>query len=144
MLAGAFVGKLVKDLSEGASEVARKRVFVSFDFDNDQGLKHLIMGQMRHPDLNFDVTDHSLKEAAPEKGWEEKARRAIARSELVLVMVGAQTHRAAGVLKEVKMARELGVKVAQMIGYSGRVYTPVPDAGRLYAWSHENLRTLLS
>jgi hypothetical protein len=141
--AGALVGKLVKDVFQ-KEPVAMKRVFVSFDFDNDQSLKHLIIGQTRHPDLDFEVVDHSLKEAAPEKDWVEKARRAIGRSELVLVVVGAQTHRAPGVLKEVKMAREAGVKVVQIIGYKDRVYTAVPDAGRLYSWSHENLKALLS
>lgn len=140
---GALAGKLIKDIFQ-ESPVAKKRVFVSFDFDNDQSLKHLVIGQTRNPDLDFEVIDHSLKEAAPEKDWVEKARRAIARSELVLVVVGAETHRAPGVLKEVKMAREAGVKVAQIIGYKDRVYTPVPDAGRLYSWSHENLKSLLS
>lgn len=140
---GALAGKFIKDLFQ-EKRVATKRVFVSFDFDNDQGLKHLMIGQTRNPDLDFEVIDHSLKEAAPERDWVEKARRAIARSELVLVVVGAETHRAPGVLKEVKMAREAGVKVAQIIGYKDRVYTPVPDAGRLYSWSHENLKSLLS
>lgn len=140
---GALAGKLIKDVFQ-EKPVAKKRVFVSFDFDNDQSLKHLIIGQTKNPDLDFEVIDHSLKEAAPEKDWVDKARRAIGRSELVLVIVGAQTHRAPGVLKEVKMAREAGVKVAQIIGYKDRAYTAVPDAGRLYSWSHENLKSLLS
>ena len=144
ILAGAFVGKLVKDLFSEEGSMTKKRVFVSFDFDNDQSLKHLVIGQTRLPDLEFDVIDHSLKEAAPERDWIDKACRAIGRCDLVLVVVGAQTYRAPGVLKEIKMARELGIKVAQIIGYKDRVYTPVPDAGRLYSWSHENLKTLLS
>jgi hypothetical protein len=142
---GAAAGKVVKDVffTKEAS-VAKKRVFVSFDFDNDQSLKHLIIGQARNPDLDFDVSDHSLKEAAPERDWVDKARRAIGRSELVLVVVGANTYRAPGVLKEVQMAREMGVKVVQIIGYKDRTYTPVKDAGRLYSWSHGNLKSLLS
>lgn len=143
VLLGAAAGKLVNDFLKEPT-VAKKRVFVSFDFDNDQSLKHLIIGQARNPEMDFDVIDHSLKEAAPEKDWADKARRAIGRCDLVLVVVGAQTHRAPGVLKEVKMAREQGIKVVQIIGYKDRAYTPVPDAGRLYSWSHENLKALLS
>lgn len=68
--------------------MAKKPVFVSFDFDNDRSLKDFIIGQSRHADSPFEVIDHSLKEAAPERDWKDKARRAIRRSEIVVVMVG--------------------------------------------------------
>ena len=58
--------------------MARTRLFVSFDFDNDRTLKEFIIGQARLADSPFDVTDVSLKEAAPQRDWEAKARRAIA------------------------------------------------------------------
>jgi len=122
----------------------KKRVFVSFDFDNDKTLKEFIIGQSRLPDSPFEVIDHSLKEAAPERNWEAKARTAIARSEIVLVMVGPNTHRASGVLKEVQMARDLGKKIVQIIGHKDGNYTAVPNAGRLYQWNWENMKTLLS
>ena len=51
--------------------MAKKRVFISFDFDNDKKLKDFIIGQSKLPDSPFEVMDHSLKEAAPEKEWEE-------------------------------------------------------------------------
>lgn len=126
------------------NSVDKKRVFVSFDFDNDRTLKEFIIGQSRNTDSPFEVIDHSLKEAAPEKDWEKKARTAIARSDIVLVMVGPKTHKAHGVLKEVAMARAAGVKIVQIIGYRDGNYTPVPDAGRLYAWNWDNLKNLLS
>lgn len=84
--------------------MAMKRVFVSFDFDNDRVLKDFIIGQSRLTDSPFDVIDTSLKEAAPVKTWEDKARTAIKRSDIVVVMVGSKTHKAPGVLKEVRMA----------------------------------------
>jgi hypothetical protein len=124
--------------------MARKRVFVSFDFDNDKILKDFIIGQARRKDSPFDVIDTSLKEAAPLRTWEEKARTAIKGSDLVLVMVGQNTYRAPGVLKEVKMAREQGIRLVQVIGYKDGDYTSVPDAGRLYAWSWDNLKSLLT
>jgi MTH538 TIR-like domain (DUF1863) len=124
--------------------MAKKPVFVSFDFDNDKVLKDFIIGQSKHSDSPFEVIDHSLKEAAPERDWAEKARRAIRRSEIVLVMVGPQTHKAPGVLKEIGMAREEDKKIVQIIGYKDGNYKAVPDAGRLYAWSWANLKTLLS
>ena len=121
----------------------KKRVFVSFDFDNDKVLKDFVIGQAKNPDSPFEVVDTSLKEAAPMKTWEEKARAAIRRSDLVLVMVGRNTYRAPGVLKEVRVARAEGIPIAQMIGYRDGSYTAVEGAGRLYLWDWENLKKLL-
>lgn len=123
--------------------MAKKRVFVSFDFDNDRVLKDFIIGQSRLNDSPFEVIDTSLKEAAPMKTWEDKARAAIKRSDLVIVMVGPQTHKAPGVLKEVAMARDEDIPIVQVIGYKDGNYTAVPNAGRLYAWNWENLKKLL-
>jgi len=121
----------------------KKRVFVSFDYDNDKQLKDLIIGQAKLPDSPFEVIDHSLKEAAPERNWEQKADAAIKRSEIVLVMVGLRTHGARGVLKEVTMARRNGIPIVQVIGYRDGNYTAVPNAGQLYRWNWENLKKLL-
>jgi predicted GTPase len=123
--------------------MAKKRVFVSFDFDNDKVLKDFIIGQSRLEDSPFEVVDTSLKEAAPMKTWEEKARLAIKRSDIVVVMVGPKTHSAPGVLKEVSMAREEIIPIVQVIGYKDGNYTAVPNAGRLYAWNWDNLKKLL-
>jgi predicted GTPase len=122
----------------------KKKVFVSFDFDNDRKLKDFIIGQSKLKDSPFEVIDHSLKEAAPEQNWEAKARAAIGRSDIVIVMVGPQTHRAQGVLKEVKMARAANKHIVQVIGYRDGEYTEVAGAGRLYRWNWENLKKLLA
>jgi len=123
--------------------MAKKRVFISFDFDNDKKLKDFIVGQSRLPDSPFEIIDTSLKEAAPMKTWEDKARIAINRSDIVLVMVGPQTYRAPGVLKEVGMARQETKPIVQVIGYKDGNYKPVPNAGRLYSWNWENLKKLI-
>lgn len=123
--------------------MAKKRVFVSFDFDNDKVLKDFIVGQSRLTDSPFEVIDTSLKEAAPMKTWEDKARATIKRSDLVIVMVGPSTHKAPGVLKEVAMARDEDIPIVQVIGYKDGNYTAVPNAGRLYAWNWDNLKKLL-
>lgn len=58
-------------------------------------------------------------------------------------MVGKSTYRAPGVLKEVRMAREEGKKIVQVIGYRDGNYTAVPDAGFLYKWNWDNLKKIL-
>lgn len=125
--------------------MAKKRVFVSFDFDNDKSLKDFLIGQAKNPDSPFEVADHSLKEAAPEKDWLEKARQAISRAEVFIVMLGPKTRNASGVLKEVKIAKELDKKRFQIIGYKdGTEDWAVPDGGRTYRWDWENLKKLLA
>lgn len=124
--------------------MARKKVFVSFDFDNDRILKEFIIGQAKLPDSPFEVIDASLKEAAPMTTWEDKARAAIKRSDIVIVMVGPATSRAPGVLKEVAMARQEGIRIVQVIGYKDASPTAVPNAGTLYRWNWQNLKLLLA
>jgi hypothetical protein len=68
----------------------KKRVFSSFDFDNDKTLKEFVVGQAKLQDSPFEVTDHSLKEAAPERDWLVKATAAITRSEVLIVCARAE------------------------------------------------------
>lgn len=122
----------------------KKKVFVSFDFDNDETLKIFLIGQSKLEDSPFEVIDGSLKEAAPEKDWEEKAKAKIKACDIVIVMVGPKTYKASGVLREVKMANDLRKKIVQLIGYKDGDYTRVEGAGVLYKWNWENLKKLLA
>ena len=125
--------------------MAKKKVFISFDFDNDKTSKDSMIGQAQLPDSPIEVNDFSLKEAAPEKDWLEKARAAIARSEVFIVILGPKTKNAPGVLKEVKLANELKKPKFQIIGYKdGSEDWGVPDAGRVYRWNWDNLKKLLA
>jgi hypothetical protein len=122
--------------------MGKKKVFVSFDFDNDRNLKEFIVGQAKLPDSPFEIIDTSIKEAAPMKTWEDKAKAAIRRSDLVIVMVGASTYRAPGVLKEVAMSRDERKPIAQIIGYRDTSPIAVPNAGPLYKWEWQRLKML--
>jgi len=120
-----------------------KKVFISFDFDEDKALKDLLIGQAKNPLCPFEVIDSSLKEPAPEKDWEEKAEANIAKADLVIVLVGARTHQAHGVLKEIKIARKQKKKIVQLIGHKDGKHKRVPNAGILYSWTWKNLEKLL-
>ncbi len=124
--------------------MANKRAFFSFDFDEDQGLKHHMVGQMKMSTTPFSGADWSMKEAAPQRNWEAEAEARIRRSDVVVVLVGPKTHKAPGVLKEVAMARRLGKPIVQIIGYKDSSPTPVPNAGRLLRWTWANMTSVLS
>jgi len=122
-----------------------KKVFISFDFDNNSDIKNFVMGQAKLPTSPFWGIDYSMREAAPQQNWEEVAERRIKQCDLMLIMVGSKTHQAGGVLKEVDMARKHKIPIAQIIAYKDLVnVTSVSNAGRLYRWSWDNLKALLS
>jgi len=125
--------------------MVKKKVFVSFDYDNDKVLKDFIIGQSKLDDSPFEIIDFSLKEAAPERDWLSKARIAITRAEVFIVILGPKTRNASGVLKEIKLADELKKTKFQIIGYQdGSEDWAVSNAGRVYRWNWENLKKLLS
>jgi hypothetical protein len=72
-IGGAVAAKAASVLF--ASTTKKRKVFVSFDFDNDQRLKHLLVGQVRLPDSPFEVIDGSLKEAALSTTGKQKRAR---------------------------------------------------------------------
>ena len=123
--------------------MATKRAFFSFDFDEDQNLKHHMVGQMKLPTSPFEGADWSMKEAAPQQDWEQEAEDRIKRSDVVVVLVGPKTHKAPGVLKEVEITRRLGKPIVQIIGYKDTSPTAVPNAGRLLRWTWENMTSVL-
>lgn len=123
----------------------RTSVFVSFDFDHDRVLRDFIIGQSKLRDSPYEVTDYSLKEAARESFWEIKARRAIGRADVFVVMLGPRTRSALGVQKEVAMARALEKPRFQIIGYrNGSRDWAVAGGGRTYSWSWDHLNRLLA
>jgi len=125
--------------------MAKKKVFISFDFDNDKALKEFMVGQAKLEDSPFEVSDYSLKEAAPEKDWLDRARSAIGRAEVFIIMLGSKTKNASGVLKELKIADEKGKNKFQIVGYrDGSEDWAVPGGGRVYRWNWDNLKKLLA
>ena len=121
----------------------KRRVFVSFDYDNDLLLKMALVGQSRLPDSPFDIEDWSMKESAREADWITEARYKIKRSDSVAVILGRRTYQARGVLKEVRLAIELNKDIFQIIGHKDSLCAPVSGAGQVYSWHWPTLNLLL-
>jgi hypothetical protein len=125
--------------------MAKKRVFISFDYDHDKALKELVSGQAKRPDSPYEIVDFSTKLSTPEKDWIENARKGISQSDVFILMLGPKTKKTAGVLKEFKIAMELKKMIIQIIGYKfGIDDWAVPGAGNVYKWDWENLKKVLS
>ncbi len=83
---------------------AKTRVFISFDYDHDQALKNLLIGQARHERSPFSVEDWSIKQAST--AWKSDARDRIRRADQVIVICGYHTHQAVGVSAELGIAKK--------------------------------------
>jgi hypothetical protein len=85
--------------------MAKTRVYISFDFDHDEDLKTLLVGQSKHEDSPFEIADWSIKEAVT-GDWKAKARQRIRAVDVVAVICGKHTDTATGVAAEVTIAQE--------------------------------------
>lgn len=123
----------------------KKRVFVSFDYDHDESLKNLLVGQAKNPDSPFAIFDMSIKEAISDD-WKKSARTRIKGCDVVIVICGEHTHTATGVSAELKIAQEENVKYFLLRGYSNKncrkpISAKIWDT--IYDWTWPNLKHLI-
>lgn len=125
--------------------MAKKRTFVSFDYDHDSFLKEALVGQAKNEDSPFELADWSIKEAISED-WKTKARTRIRSVDVVVVICGEHTDTASGVSAEVAIAQEGGVSYFLLQGYSDKTCVK-PKAAKntdsVYQWTWDNLKKLI-
>ena len=126
--------------------MAAVRVFVSFDYDHDEDLRTLLVGQARNSESPFELADWSVKE--PMTGdWKEKVRRRIRQTDQMIALCGEYTHTATGVSAEVRIAQEEGIPYFLLRGRSSGKTCTKPAAARssdkIYDWTWDNLRKLI-
>ena len=125
--------------------MANPRAFIAFDYEHDEFLRTAIIGQSKHKDTDFEISDWSVK--VPFTGdWEKKVRERIKCVDLVIVVCGEHTLNASGVATEVKIAREEGIPYFLLWGYKGKTCYKPPTAlttDKIYDWSWDNLKNLV-
>ena len=125
--------------------MAKKRAFISFDYDHDEGVKTMLAGQAKLPDSPFDFKDASLKE--PLSGdWKEKVCRRMDNIDVVVVLCGEKTDTAKGVAAEVEIAQEKKKEYFLLKAYSDKTCTKPTTAlasDKIYDWTWPNLKALI-
>lgn len=121
----------------------KTRVFISFDYDHDNDLKNLIVGQARNPDSPFEIADWSIKEASA--NWRSEARRRIRSVEQVIVICGQHTDTARGVSVEVGLAREESKPYFLLRGRPDKTCRKPrgTERDKVYKWTWRNLKVLI-
>jgi len=125
---------------------SQKRVFISFDYDNDSDLKNLLVGQARNEDSPFDISDWSVKEELS-GDWKEKVRDRIRKIEVMIVICGENTDSASGVNAELKIAQEEDKSYFLLWGRSEKECKKpkaAKESDKIYKWTWDNLKRLIS
>ena len=88
-------------------------IFASFEFDKDKDLKDNFYRQAEAHSPHR-IGNSSLHEAYPTNEWKDRAREAIRGCDLVIILIGLDTHNAPGVKTEVDIARSLSKPIFQV------------------------------
>ena len=99
--------------------------FVSFEFDKDNNLKNSFYEQAK-AESKHSIRNFSINEPYREDQWEQKARANIERCDVVIILIGPDTHNAPGIKTEVRIARRLSKPIFQ-IKPQKRSYNGVAD-----------------
>ena len=123
----------------------KKRAFISFDIDHDEGTKIMLAGQARYSDSPFDFKDNSVREHLT-GDWKAKVRARMDNVDVVIVLCGEYTHTASGVAAEVSIAQEEGKPYFLLKAYSDKTCTKPTSAkstDKIYNWTWDNLKVLV-
>ncbi len=116
-------------------------IFVSFEFDKDRDIKDNFYKQAKERTPHR-VRKCLLKEAYPNKKWKKKAKQAIAGCDVVIVLIGEDTHNAPGVRVEADMAHSLKKPVIQ-IRPQNRSYTGLTHLEEPIKWRWRSINAKL-
>ncbi len=93
--------------------IATLKIFVSFEYDKDNELKNNFIRQAKEH-TQYKIENHSLNEVYPNDHWKGKARSAIRQCDVVVVLIGQDTHNAPGVKVETAIACSMNKPIIQV------------------------------
>lgn len=125
--------------------MAKTRMFTAFDFDHDEDLRNLLVGQSKKPDSPFEMADWSVKEAMT-GDWKAKVRTRIRKVDQVVVLCGEHTDMASGVSAELSIAQEEDKPYFLLWGRSSKTCKKPKSAkssDKIYKWTWDNLKDMI-
>lgn len=92
----------------------KKKVFISYDYDNDKHYKNLLLAWDGNKLFDFSIHDHSADisiNSTNATAIKRTISRYINESTYFLIIVGKKTHKSAWVKWEIEKAMELGKRI---------------------------------
>lgn len=122
--------------------MADPRAFISFDYDHDETLKNLFVGQSKNSKTPFSIQDWSAKSSLPQAQWEAIVKEKINKCHMLIVLVGKTMASATGVVKEIKMAKDQNVPVFGVYIDGADSTSNIPDGlarNRTIKWNWDDI-----
>ena len=122
--------------------MADPRAFVSFDFDHDGTEKTLFVGQSKNSKTPFSIQDWSAKSSMPQSKWGAIVKDKINKCNMLIVLVGKTMVSAAGVSKEITMAKDQSVPVFGVYVDGANSKSNLPSGlprNRTISWNWDNI-----
>ena len=124
--------------------MATVKVFLSFEYDRDVELRNNFYARSERSDSCHNIENYSLDEQyKPHNEWLQKAQGLISRSDIVIVVLGDDTHNAPGVKEEVKLAKKEPKPIFQ-IRSKNRTVGEVECAGDVVPWDWHKIDECLN
>ena len=108
------------------------RIFVSFEFDKDNDLRSNFYKQGKEYSTHI-IHDSSLRQSYTSEEWKDRARSAIRACDVVVILMGTDTHNAPGVRTEIEIARQMDKPILQVVP-QGRPYQGPPYINERIRW----------
>jgi len=125
--------------------MSKTRVFTSFDYDHDEDLRTLLVGQAKNSDSPFELADWSVKD--PITGdWKAKVRERIKRVDQMIFIYGEHTDAVTGTRVELKIAREEYVQYFLLWGRKNKACKKpkaAKESDEMHKWTWKNLKLLI-
>lgn len=125
--------------------MAMKRVFTSFDYDHDEDLRVMLVGQSKNSDSPFEMADWSVKE--PMTGdWKKKVQARIKQTDQMIIICGEKTDTASGVSAELRIAQEEEIPYFLLHGRKDKTVkkpTAAKTSDKIYDWTWDILKLLI-
>jgi hypothetical protein len=118
------------------------RIFMSFDPDNDEDLRDMLLEQSRRQSSGFEISARS-EAATMTNAWDERVRRQISSADEVIVICGEHTASSETVSAELRIAQEEQKPYFLLWGRRDRMCTRPAGSKRddsMYSWTWQILQ----
>ena len=123
--------------------MTKVRIFLSFEFEKDSPYHQRFFAEAKQHS-QYKMIDRSLNEPYhPDAEWLQKARKQISLSDIVIVVIGQDTHNAPGVEKEVTVAGQL-YKPRFQVRPKNSTGGAVPGGGEEIPWKWKRINEKIS
>ena len=118
----------------------RRRVFVSFDATRDRPFRDFFERQGAKSDATWLVKGSSVPYIEGDPNWVPTTMNRMSQCEVLVVLLTATTFKSPTVLAEVRLAKQLGLNICQIIPYGAGSPHVIPGAGAVIRWDWNNVK----